>query len=143
MSRAILVAAAMVAALGSVGAAQSLPLDVSDGFNMDVWCGPLEQQDVYTDGSHNLFQLQGDLPDGVGWCAVQSQRLLVSNSTSAGFGQPYSTSAQWFHPLYLSGTEGTTEDGVLTGDDGRAYHIASVLGNDTLEGDWTEPADPS
>ncbi|MBN2584042.1 MAG: PKD domain-containing protein [Planctomycetes bacterium] len=126
---------------GTAAVAQSVPLDISDGFNMDIWCGPLEMQDAYTNATQTLKQLQGDLADGMGWYAVSQYGLLVCDSTSGGFGEPYSISGQWFHPLYLDGL-GTPEDGVLTGGD-RDYHIASVAGNDTLEGDWTEVADPS
>ncbi|MBN2583631.1 MAG: hypothetical protein JXL80_11225 [Planctomycetes bacterium] len=129
---------ALAFAAGSAAVAQSVPLDITDGFNMDIWCGPLEMQGAYTDGTQNLKQLQGDLPAGVGWWSLHQNWLLVCDSTSTGAAQPYSISGQWFHPQYLD-SQGTPEDGVIEGAD-REYHIASVLGNDTLSGDWTEVA---
>ncbi|MBN2583738.1 MAG: right-handed parallel beta-helix repeat-containing protein, partial [Planctomycetes bacterium] len=118
-------------------------LDLSDGFNLDAWCGPLEMQAVYTDGSYDLRELQGTREaDGVGWGVVSGGYLLVGGSTEEGYGETYSIEGQWFHPRYVSGTEGTPEDGVITGGDGRFYHLPSTLGNSVYSGDLLEVADP-
>ncbi len=117
-------------------------LNLSSGFNVDAWCGPKEQQQCYIDGTHDLIELFGNLEDGNGNYILDGSYFILAGSSAGGFGETYSIPSNGFHPLYVTGTEGSPEDGVLTGAD-RAYHVASTLGNDTLAGDWTEVADPS
>ncbi len=124
----------------AVSASAAVQLDISSGFNMDVWCGAKEYQVLQVQGC-DLLELQGGNAQGVGWYALQQQRMMIGNTTEGGFGQPYSVEANWYHPDWYSGTEGTPEDGVLSGAD-RQYHIASHLGNTTLPGDWLEVASP-
>jgi len=129
------------AALADPGATPA-QLDISDGFNMDAWCGPLEMQAVYDyaaayDPNQDLAELQGGMADGVGFGVAFAGDLMIGASTV----YPYSTEFNWFHPDWIAEGQGTPEDGVLTGAD-RDYHIASVAGNATYPGDWLEGAAP-
>ncbi|MFW6154462.1 MAG: hypothetical protein ACOC95_04515 [Planctomycetota bacterium] len=124
----------------AASAPAAVQLDISSGFNMDAWCGAKEYQVLQVQGC-DLLELQGGNAQGVGWYVLQQQRIMVGNTTEGGFGETYSVDEiNWYHPDWVTGNEGTPEDGVLTGAD-RDYHIASHLGNATLAGDWLE-ADP-
>jgi len=119
-------------------------LDISGGFTMDAFCGPKEMQAIYTyamnngeDPDRDLMELQGGLPEGVGWYVMHHISLMVGNSTDI----PFSIPGAVYHPICKTDGQGTPESGVLAGAD-RYYHIASVKGNDTLPGDWTEAANP-
>ena len=96
-------------------------LDLSSSFNVDAWCGPLEMQAIYEyafdyEPNLDLAELQGNLPDdNVGWGVTHGGYLLVGASTETGYGEPYSTTQEWFHPLYVSDAEGSPEDGIMTG----------------------------
>ena len=130
---------------------QGVPLDISSGFNMDCWAGPLEMHALWNYdppyGSAPLRYLQGEWPEGVGWFVFGQNLLMIGNTSETGFGIPYSIEGQWFHlpefggPQYKTGTQGTPENGVVVGAE-VTYHIASTLGNPTLPGDWLEVADP-
>ena len=122
-------------------------LDLSSGFNMDVICGALEFQAVMNymvayDPDKDLMELQGSLAQGVGWYATAQGTLMVCATSAGGFGQPYSTSANWWHPGYKTDAQALPEDGVITGAS-HTYHIASHTGNATYAGDWTEVANPT
>ncbi|NLF29682.1 MAG: PEP-CTERM sorting domain-containing protein [Planctomycetes bacterium] len=125
----------------AASASAAVQLDISSGFNMDAWCGAKEFQVLRTQGC-DLGELQGGNALGVGWYVLGQQNMMVGNTTETGFGQAYSTEADWNHPVWASGNTGTPEDGVLTGAD-RVYHIASHLGNATLPGDWLEVENPA
>ncbi|MFW6146098.1 MAG: PKD domain-containing protein [Planctomycetota bacterium] len=119
------------------------PLDIADGFNLDAWCGPVEMQAVYDyasghDTALDLGELQGGMNDGVGFGLLGGGAMMIGASTA----ETYSTDFNWFHPRWIADGEGTPEDGILTGADGRAYHIASAGGNPTCPGDWLEAANP-
>ena len=130
----------LVVALTATAAGQGTQLDISGGFNLDVWCGPTEFQALLAHPGYHLTDMQGGLAEGVGMWIVGRDQFLISNTTAApGFDQPYSIASTAGHPVWKQGTQGTPEDGVLPGAD-RTYHMASVLGNATLAGDWTEEA---
>jgi len=121
----------------------TVPLDISGGFNVDAWCGPLEMQAVYDyasghDPDQDLGELQGGLGDGVGFGVFSAGRLMVGASIQ----YTYSTSFNWFHPQWIADGQGTPEDGILAGAEDRPYHIASCGGNPTYPGDWLETANP-
>jgi len=134
--------AVMILAVGLAAPARAdvVQLDISGGFNIDAWCGPREFQQCRLDGAHDLVELYGGLPQGNGQFVMQQNYFPVGDST--GETLAYSITGDSGHPRNLSGTEGIPEDGVLTGAD-RDYHVASVGGNVTLPGNWTEVADPS
>jgi len=116
-----------------------VPLNLSSGFNMDSWCGPLEYQDSQVAGD-DLKVLQGTMADGNNTWVYQFSRMLAGSSSV----DPYSIDSQWFHPRILSSSEATDELGiVLSSVDSRTYHIASVSGNVTLPGNWLEVATPA
>jgi len=115
-------------------------VDLSGAFNMDAFCGPKEFQECKT-ANQDLAQLYGDQIDGSGNFIRGQYHHIVGNSTGTDFA--YSITGDAGHPVNLGGTQGVPIDGVLTGGDGRTYHMGSVGGNSTLPGDWTEVADPS
>ncbi|MFW6146694.1 MAG: hypothetical protein ACOC7R_05110, partial [Planctomycetota bacterium] len=130
--------------LAATGAAlaqtMAVPLDLSGGFNMDAVIGPAEYRLCLTDGAHEFTELFGDRADGNGNDVLKERTFIVANGYDDGL--EYSIASTYGHPIYLSGTDGLPADGVLTGAD-RLYHVASLLGNATLAGNWTETADPS
>ncbi|NIA21361.1 MAG: hypothetical protein GWP05_05200 [Anaerolineaceae bacterium] len=108
----------------------AVQLDLSGGFNMDLWLGPLEMAalDAYAAGNPpglSLRELQGDERDGLGWNALSTSWLICGDAPA------------W----EVSGTEGTPAGGYLSGDD-FDYFLASAVGNPVLPGDWLEVADP-
>jgi len=107
---------------------------------MDAIVGPAEYRVCLLDGVHDLGQLFGDRPEGNGNYVRSQDYFVLAN----GYGGDlhYSIESTSGHPVYLTGSAGLPADGVLTGAD-RAYHVASLTGNATLPGNWTETADPS
>ncbi|MFW6146730.1 MAG: PKD domain-containing protein, partial [Planctomycetota bacterium] len=120
--------------------AAQTPLDLTGAFNIDAVCGPAEFRVCLNDGAHDMAELFGGLPAGNGAYVMQQSWWLVANGYGPDFA--YSTPGLWYHPQYLSGDQGLPADGVLAGAD-RLYHVASLVGNGTLPGNWTETADPS
>jgi len=116
------------------------PLSITDAFNQDGVCGPAEFRVCITDGTQDLVELFGNATSGNLSNLLASGCWIVANGY--GPGHAYSIPSQSSHPAYLSGNDGLPTDGVLTGAD-RLYHVASLVGNGTLAGNWTETADPS
>ncbi|NLX58827.1 MAG: hypothetical protein GXY74_07040, partial [Phycisphaerae bacterium] len=143
--------------------AQEVQLDISSGFNWDIWCGVKEYQALM---QHSQLYWGIDLCEmqsGVNMTAADINHngpsYLLGNSywqicnvdaaLAEAMGMPqdaqgrymgYASTTIWNRPQYKTGTQGTPQDGVITGSD-RTYHIASHVGNATLPGDWTEVAD--
>ena len=91
---------------------QAVPLDISGGFNFDIWCGALEFQALMDHAAANwgidLIQMQGNYDEGNGpQYLLGNASWLVGDSTESGFGETYSISTNWWHPSYVTGTQGT------------------------------------
>ncbi|NLX59351.1 MAG: hypothetical protein GXY74_09725, partial [Phycisphaerae bacterium] len=154
-------AVALVAA--GTAAAQQVQLDISDGFNWDVFCGVKEYQALMYHALDywgiDLVELQSG-PDrntadrthngpvyfvsGGNWQISNIDAALAEamNLPQDGSGDylGYAGPTNWWRPGYKTGTQGFPADGVIAGAD-RTYHIASHAGNVTLPGDWTEIED--
>jgi len=157
----------------TVSADTGVPLDISSGFNQDAWCGAKEYQvllqyNADQGTSYTLVDSQAGTLNNGNWVQMNyglpqfllSQQTFmigaIDNATAQTIGQPewiyggasgqycgYIMPSRWDGPAYISDSEGTPLDGVLTSsNDGRTYHIASHGGNVTLTGDWLEVADP-
>ncbi|MBN2583426.1 MAG: hypothetical protein JXL80_10185, partial [Planctomycetes bacterium] len=144
-------------------AGQEVQLDISSGFNWDIWCGVGEYQALMmhaiADMDIDLVEMQSGptiayadvnhngpsylLGNGF-WqiCNVDAElaEAMGCVQDAGGVYMGYAGPLTWNRPQYKTGTQGTPEDGVLTGAD-RTYHIASHAGNATLPGDWTEVED--
>ena len=138
----VCIAVLLVGGMATSAMGQAVQLDITGGFNFDVWCGALEFQAVMEHARDywgiDLIEMQGGLAQGVHYDFWGGGNLMVSNTTEEGFAEPYSIEGAWYHPSWKTGDAGAPEDGVISGAD-RDYHVASHLGNATLAGDWTEP----
>ncbi|MBN2583997.1 MAG: hypothetical protein JXL80_13110 [Planctomycetes bacterium] len=156
MRRTSFVAVLLLVCCGPVSA-QEVQLDLSDGFNWDIWCGAREFQALMmhdlVDMGIDLMEMQGSYDTHNGptyllgngaWLICEIDAELAEEmgcvQDSGGVYMGYAGPASWNRPSYKDGTQGTPIDGVLTGAD-RTYHIASHGGNATLPGDWTEVED--
>ncbi len=117
-----------------------VPLNISGGFNMEAWIGPLMYQNCELTGSRASL-LFGREPQGLAEnLAPPYGGELLAGDDPAPY-PPYSISSDWFHPANFSGTTCTPVNGLLTDpNDGRTYYIASLAGNALLPGDWLETA---
>jgi len=142
---------------------QETQLDISSGFNWDIWCGVKEFQALMYHAMNYWGIDLCELQSGVNMAAADTTHngpsYLLGNSywqicnVDAALAEAmnlpkdpqdrflgYAGPTSWWRPGYKTGTQGTPDNGILTGAD-RTYHIASHAGNTTLPGDWTEVAD--
>jgi len=129
----------------------SVQLDISgqgpeaadDGFTLDAILGWKESRelgayDADYDPGRNIAELQGRLANGVflqgGYVPMGNGNLLVGATRNVVWWNYGSTTV-------VLGDQGLPDHGILCGAD-RIYHVASIEGNATLAGDWTEVADP-
>ncbi|HOI56090.1 MAG TPA: hypothetical protein PLP01_12630, partial [Phycisphaerae bacterium] len=142
---------------------QQVQLDISSGFNWDIFCGVKEYQALMMHALNywgiDLCEMQSGVNMSAADINHNGPNYLLGNSywqicnvdaalaqamgcvqDGAGVYVGYAGPTSWFRPNYKTGTQGTPADGVIVGGD-RTYHIASHAGNATLPGDWTEVAD--
>ncbi len=102
------------------------PLQISSGFNMNAWVSPAmfnkalaqsTQVDTLYVGEQNGYSLNLR-NDGGNCCGLGAVTTVSDSAGPVGY-----------NGTYLTGSQGSPRNGILTGSGGRTYCIASVSGN--------------